>query len=164
MKRCRRVVDQVVGGVVTVPARLPAACDAPTAIAASSLVSPLAISRQNKLSTSRRSDGTPGDFIGDLPVSAFIHPAGLPIDTYTYEVLRRPVEFTLRTSVRVPYLPLVHHAHHRGISISSICWSLRVFAAGPNGARGRSRYRRPGRLPVPGPTVAMTRHPALPGA
>jgi putative transposase len=72
--------------------RLPAACDAPTATAASSLVSPLAISRQNNRSTSRRSKGAPGDFIADLPVSAFIHPAGLPIGTSTLEVLRRPVE------------------------------------------------------------------------
>ncbi|MGC1214551.1 MAG: hypothetical protein WA890_25235, partial [Micromonospora sp.] len=73
--------------------RLPAACDTPTATAASSLVSPLAIARQNKRSTSRRSAGAPGDFIGDLPVNAFIHPAGLPIDTSQFlEVLRRPVE------------------------------------------------------------------------
>jgi len=72
--------------------RLPAACDAPTAIAASSLVSPLAISRQNNRSTSRRSDGLPGDFIGALPVNSRIHPAGLPINTSTIEVLRPPVE------------------------------------------------------------------------
>src|SRR5215207_1281080 len=72
--------------------RLPAACDAPTAIAASSLVSPLAISRQNNRSTSRRSDGLPGDFIGALPVNSRIHPAGLPINTSTIKVLRPPVE------------------------------------------------------------------------
>ncbi|WP_329359623.1 integrase core domain-containing protein [Streptomyces sp. NBC_01483] len=78
--------------------RLPAACDAPTAIAASSLVSPLAISRQNNRSTSRRSDGFPGDFIGALPVNAFIHPAGLPINTSKIEMLRRPVESTEYTS------------------------------------------------------------------
>lgn len=81
--------------------RLPAACDAPTAIAASSLVSPLAISRQNSRSASRRSDGFPGDFIGALPVSAFIHPAGLPINTSKIEVLRRPVESTFSAAVRV---------------------------------------------------------------
>jgi hypothetical protein len=80
--------------------RLPAACDAPTAIAASSLISPLAISRQNNRSTSRRSDGFPGDFIGALPVSAFIHPAGLPVNTSKIEVLRRPVESALASSVR----------------------------------------------------------------
>jgi putative transposase len=80
--------------------RLPAACDTPTTIAASSLVSPLAISRQNKRSTSRRSAGAPGDFIGDLPVNAFIHPAGLPIDTSTVEVLRRPVESAQYTSAQ----------------------------------------------------------------
>jgi transposase InsO family protein len=54
----------------------------------------LAISRQNKRSTSRRSEGFPGDFIGALPVNAFIQPAGLPINTSTIKVLRRPVEFT----------------------------------------------------------------------
>src|SRR5215207_7794018 len=80
--------------------RVPAACDAPTAIAASSLVSPLAISRQNSRSTSRRSDGAPGDFIADLPVNAFIQPAGLPIDTSKLEMLRRPVEFTQYLSIR----------------------------------------------------------------
>jgi hypothetical protein len=78
--------------------RLPAACDAPTAIAASSLVSPLATSRQNRRSTSRRSDGAPGDFIADLPVNAFIHPAGLPTATPKLEVLRPPVESTQYTS------------------------------------------------------------------
>jgi hypothetical protein len=78
--------------------RLPAACDTPTAVAASSLVSPLAISRQNKRSTSRRNAGAPGDFIGDLPVKTFIHPAGRPIETSILEVLRRPVEFTQYTS------------------------------------------------------------------
>jgi putative transposase len=72
--------------------REPAACDAPTAIAASSLVRPLAISRQNARSTSRRRDGAPGDFIADLPVNAFIHPAGLPTRTSTLEVLRGPLE------------------------------------------------------------------------
>jgi hypothetical protein len=78
--------------------RLPAACDTPTATAASSLVSPLAISRQNKRPTSRRSAGAPGDFIGDLPVNAVIHPAGRPINTSILEVLRRPVESAEYTS------------------------------------------------------------------
>jgi putative transposase len=59
----------------------------------------LAISRQNKRSTSRRSAGAPGDFIGDLPVNAFIHPAGRPIDTSRLEVLRRPVESAQYTSI-----------------------------------------------------------------
>ena len=80
--------------------RLPAACDTPTAIAASSLVTPLAISRQNSRSTSRRCDGAPGDLISDRPVNSFIHPAGLPINTSTIEVLRRPVESAQFTSVR----------------------------------------------------------------
>src|SRR5215210_1350132 len=75
--------------------RMPAACDAPTASAASSLLKPSAIRRQNARSTSRRSDGAPGDFIGDLPVSSLIHPAGLPIATSSIEVLQRPVESAL---------------------------------------------------------------------
>jgi hypothetical protein len=78
--------------------RLPAAWDAPTANAASSLLKPLAISRQNKRSTSRRSDGFPGDFISALPVNSFIHPAGLPINTSTIKVLQRPVESEQFTS------------------------------------------------------------------
>jgi hypothetical protein len=53
---------------VGVPPRLrnhlvPAACDTPTAAAASSLDEPLAISRHNSRSTSWRSEGFPGDFI-----------------------------------------------------------------------------------------------------
>ncbi len=71
---------------------MPAAGDAPTVIAAASLVSPLQTSRQNARSTSRRSDGLPGDCIGDLPVNSFIRPAGLSIDTSTIKVLRRPFE------------------------------------------------------------------------
>jgi len=78
--------------------RLPAACDAPTAIPASSLVNPCAIKIQNSRSTSRRRDGAPGDFIGDLPVNSFIHPAGLPINTSNIKVLRRPVESANYTS------------------------------------------------------------------
>jgi hypothetical protein len=78
--------------------RVPAACDTPIEIAASSLVSPLAISHQNNRSTSRRSDGAPGDFIADLPVNAFIHPAGLPINTSVIEVLQRPIEYAQYTS------------------------------------------------------------------
>ena len=76
--------------------RLPAACDAPTAIAASSLVSPFAISRQNNalhLAPKRRL--APATSSATVPVNAFIHPAGLPINTSTIEVLRRPVESAL---------------------------------------------------------------------
>lgn len=73
----------------------------PTANAASSLLKPLVISRQNNRSTSRRNDGFPGDFIGALPVNSVIHPAGLPINTSTINVLRRPVEPALHTSVGV---------------------------------------------------------------
>jgi transposase InsO family protein len=49
-------------------------------------------------STSRRNAGAPGDFIGERPVNAVIHPAGLPINTSTIKVLRRPVESTQYTS------------------------------------------------------------------
>jgi hypothetical protein len=43
----------------------------------------------------------PGDFIGDLPVNSFIHPAGLPITTSSIEVLRRPPESALRAGIGV---------------------------------------------------------------
>src|SRR5665648_894520 len=92
--------------------RLPAACDAPTSIPASSLVSPLAIKIQNSRSTSRRSDGAPGDFIGDLPVNSFIHPAGLPINTSEIKVLRRPVESALRPQCVLPALARLVAAGH----------------------------------------------------
>jgi hypothetical protein len=72
--------------------RLPAAEEAPTASAASSLLNPLAISHQNPRSMSRRCIGCPGDFIGALPVNSCIHPAGLPIHTSIIKVLQGPVE------------------------------------------------------------------------
>jgi hypothetical protein len=72
--------------------RPPAAEDTPTATAASALVKPPAIPRQNDRSSSRRSIGCPGDFIGALPVNSFIHPARLPIHPSTIKVLRGPVE------------------------------------------------------------------------
>lgn len=78
--------------------RLPAAGEAPTASAASVLLNPLAISRQNDRSTSRRCVGCPGDFIGALPVNSLIHPAGLPISTSKIKVLRGPVESSQFTS------------------------------------------------------------------
>jgi hypothetical protein len=62
--------------------RVPAACDTPTDVAATSLVHPVAIARQNARSVSRRSDGFPGDFITGLPVNAFIQPAGLHVLLY----------------------------------------------------------------------------------
>jgi hypothetical protein len=43
----------------------------------------------------------PGDFIGDRPVSSFIHPAGLPIATPFDQVLRRPLESALAAAVGV---------------------------------------------------------------
>jgi hypothetical protein len=78
---------------------MPAAGDAPTASAAPSLPRPSAIACQNNRSTSRRSDGFPGDFIGALPVNSVIHPAGLPITTLLAQALRRPVESTQYTSL-----------------------------------------------------------------
>src|SRR5450759_2710377 len=78
--------------------RLPAAWDAPTASAASSLLKPFAILCQNRRSASRRSDGFPGDFISALPVSSVIHPAGLPIATLFHRALRQPIESAQYTS------------------------------------------------------------------
>jgi hypothetical protein len=54
----------------------------------------LAISRQNSRSSSRRSDGAPGDLIGERPANPFTHPAGLPINTPIIKVLRPPLEST----------------------------------------------------------------------
>src|SRR3954463_15451575 len=79
--------------------RTPAAEETPTACAASSLLRPFAISRQNHRSTSRRCDGLPGDFIAERPVNSFIQPAGLPIATPLLEVLRRPRESALAALV-----------------------------------------------------------------
>ena len=87
--------------------QLPAAWDAPTASAASSLLKPSAISRQNNRSTSRRSDGFPGDFIGALPVNSLIHPAGLPINTSTIKVSRGPVEPSLAALVAMVNQPRI---------------------------------------------------------
>jgi hypothetical protein len=69
--------------------------------AASSLDNPSAILAQNcRRSSLRLADGRPGDFIGDRPVSSFIHPAGLPINTSKIEVLQRPVESAQYTSLQ----------------------------------------------------------------
>jgi putative transposase len=78
--------------------RLPAADDAPTTSAASSLLKPSATRCQNNRSTSRLNDGAPGDFNGALPVNSIIHPAGLPIATLPGQALRRPLESTQYTS------------------------------------------------------------------
>src|SRR3954452_7782832 len=93
--------------------RLPAADDTPTAAAASSVLRPLAISRQNHSSTSRRCDGLPGDFIAEGPVNSFIHPAGLPIATPHIEVLRRP-----RESAQYVSLGFGQKARDAGIAVS----------------------------------------------
>jgi hypothetical protein len=80
---------------------VPTTVETPTAAAAASLVTPVAISRQNSRSISLRCEGAPGDFIGDRPVNSVIQPAGLPIDTSMIEVLRRPIEFALNAPVRM---------------------------------------------------------------
>ena len=76
-------------------------------------MTPSAISRQNARSTSRRNDGAPGDFIGDRPVNATIHPAGLPINTPTIKVLQRPIESTQFVS-----LAFGQSARDAGIAVS----------------------------------------------
>jgi SH3-like domain-containing protein len=43
----------------------------------------------------------PGDFIGALPVNPCIHPAGLPMNTSTIKVLRRPVESAVDPPIQV---------------------------------------------------------------
>ena len=77
--------------------------------------SPLAISRQNSRSTSRRWDGAPGDRIGPRPVNSVIHPAGLPIHTSRIEVLRRPVESALNSLIGVNDRPGVRPLCEPGI-------------------------------------------------
>src|SRR5438046_3597674 len=81
--------------------RTPTGPDTLHAIAASSLESPSAIFIQNPRSTSRRTGGRPGDRIAGRPVSVTIHPRGRPIQHLHLEMLRRPVEFTIRNMVRV---------------------------------------------------------------
>ena len=63
--------------------RDPTGPDTPHATAASSLVSPSAISTQNRRSTSRRAGGRPGDRIAGRPVSAATHPSPAPSHTST---------------------------------------------------------------------------------
>jgi hypothetical protein len=43
----------------------------------------------------------PGDLIGALPVNPCIHPAGLPMNTSTIKVLRRPVESAVDPPIQV---------------------------------------------------------------
>src|SRR3954471_9872135 len=74
---------------------------------------PLAISRQNHRSPSRRCDGLPGDFIAERPVNSFVHPAGLPIATLQIEVLRRP-----RESAQYVSLGFGQKARDAGIAVS----------------------------------------------
>ena len=105
--------------------RAPTADDTPTAAAASSVVTPVAITRQNARSTSRRTDGAPGDFISDRPVSSFIHPAGRPIDTSNIEVLQRPVESAQYLSGE--YQDLVRgHGMRQSVGRTGVCWDNSV--------------------------------------
>lgn len=62
---------------------------------------PFAISNQNSFCTSRRCEGAPGDLSADLPVNSLTQLDGLPIDTSHVEVLQRPIEFTLNSSIRM---------------------------------------------------------------
>ncbi len=55
---------------------------------------------QNCRSSSRRSDGAPGDRIAPRPVNFCIHPAGRPINTSMIKVLQRPVECAQYVSIR----------------------------------------------------------------
>src|SRR4029077_12767255 len=73
--------------------RDPTGPDTPHATAASSLVSPRAISTQNARSRPRRTGGRPGDSITARPVNAAAQPGGRPIQRSSIaEVLRPPVE------------------------------------------------------------------------
>jgi len=83
----------------------PGACAIPQRRAASSLVFPSAILRQNSRSVSRLSPGRPGETIGFLPVNSFNQPGGRPMHTSILEVLRRPLEPKLRASVGVVNKP-----------------------------------------------------------
>lgn len=70
----------------------PIACDTPTPSAALWLVIPNEIFTQNSRSTSRSSEGAPGERIAPGPVNFCIHPAGRPINTSHSRVLQRPIE------------------------------------------------------------------------
>jgi putative transposase len=80
--------------------RAPTAEDTPTFAAASSEVTPFAISFQNCRSTLRRVFGAPGEIIAERPVNSLNHPAGLPIITPHIRVLRRPVESAQYRAIR----------------------------------------------------------------
>jgi len=125
--------------------RPPTACETPTACAASSLLKPSAIRRQNARSTSRRCDGLPGDFIGERPVNSFIHPAGLPITTSSIEVLRRPVESAQCAVVLVICAPVRPIEPERGCTLAR---GLRRLGA-LDQAKGRSATHWPKRIPTP---------------
>lgn len=70
--------------------------------AACSLVSPSRTCSQNARCTSRRTGGRPGDRIAARPVNPSDQSACRPINTSDFEVLRRPVDFTLVTGPGVP--------------------------------------------------------------
>jgi hypothetical protein len=72
-----------------------------------------------------RCDDAPGDFIGERPVSSLIHPAGLPINTSTLEVLRRPVE-----SARCRIEPTALASASRNTSSSSVSLATSLVRPG----------------------------------
>ena len=81
--------------------RVPTGADTPTAAAASSLETPVAISRQNLRATSRGGGGRPGDRIAGRPVCCVVRSFGHAIECTSFiEVLRRPLEFAQYTSIR----------------------------------------------------------------
>jgi transposase InsO family protein len=85
------------------------------------------MTRQNSRSTSRRSDGAPGDFIAERPVNPFIHPAGLPTNTSTVEVLRPPVESAQYTSNDYLDFCLDQRRQLRpSVGRTAVCWDNAV--------------------------------------
>lgn len=89
---------------------------------------PVATCFQNSHSISRRCDGAPGDFIGDRPVSSFIHPAGLPTIHLLIEVLRRPVESTQYMSGDYRK-QVVGHGMVQSVGRTGVCWDNAVAEA-----------------------------------
>ena len=82
----------------------------------------------------------PGDLIGALPVNPCIHSAGLPMNTSTIKVLRRPVESALAPGIGVvqqltrldrdPFAgPRFHNAIRSGVRTRSV--TLVVAACQP---------------------------------
>jgi hypothetical protein len=79
---------------------VPTGCDTPASSAASSLLSPAAIPRQNLLCSSRPATcGRPGDGNGARPDCADLRPR-IPIASSNVRVLRRPLESAQYVSIK----------------------------------------------------------------